>query len=71
MQKENYSDIENRVVNYNKIYYIESLYKEKILIYTLTFIIIKLINYFNLNIEFCILLIYFIDIIISYLKNMS
>ena len=61
IQKEDYSNIENKVVNYNSMYYIESSYKDKILIYTFAYIAIKFIIYYNLKIEFSVLFVFFID----------
>ena len=64
MQKERYSNIENKIVNYHKFYDIKSLYKHKIektLIYIFVYMYIKLINYYNLNVEMCVLIIFLID----------
>ena len=64
MQKEGYSNIENKIVNYHKFYDIKSLYKHKIektLIYIFVYMYIKLINYYNLNVEMCVLIIFLID----------
>jgi len=77
IQKEDYSDIENKVVNYSSMYYIESSYKilkdkilkDKILIYILAYIVIKFIIYYNLNIEFSVLFVFLTDLSINIYSN--
>lgn len=64
IQKEDYSNIENKVVNYYGMYYKEkknNVILNKILIYTFVYIVIKFIIYYNLNVEMCVLFIFLVD----------
>ena len=64
IQKESYSNIENKIVNYKNLYV--HCFKNKVLIYIFTYLIVKFIFYYELNFEIVLFFVSMIDMYFVY-----